>query len=115
MSVLVDIVNAVVDTGQTVSNFFTTGLYQYTVKAVAWFVQWYTVMWWKAKLAALTFSWSVAQQLITNLNISGYLNNAYSALDSRTMALLAYFRIPEAINMILSAAITKFVFRFLGF
>jgi hypothetical protein len=115
MSVFVDVVNAVVEFRQDVSNFFTTGIYDLLVRFTAWFVEWYTVMWWKAKLAALVFSWDVAQQLIANLNISGYLSNAYSHLNSQTMATLTFFRIPEAINLILSAAVTKFVFRFLGF
>lgn len=73
------------------------------------------VAWWKAKLTALTFSWSVAQELITSLNISEYINNAWSSLDSRLLSMFVLFRIPEALNIILSAAVTKFVFRFLGF
>jgi hypothetical protein len=115
MSVLVDVVNAISDTGQTISDFFSTGLYDYTTKAVAWFIRWYAVVWWQVKLEALKISWGLAQELIAYLNISGYLNSAYAALDARTMSMLAFFRIPEAINMIVSAAVTKFVFRFLGF
>lgn len=115
MTVLVDVANSIIDLRQTVSDFFTTDLYTFVTNATAWFIQWAVVAMWKAKLAALTFSWGVAQQLIINLNISGYLNTAWASLDSRVMSALAFFRIPDAVNMIISAGVTKFVFRFLGF
>lgn len=115
MSLLVDIVNAVQGVGQQVSDFVSTGIYQVLVKFTAWFIKWYMVGWWSAKLAALTFSWSVAQELINSLNLSEYINNAWGSLESRTLSMLVFFRVPEAVNIILSAAVTKFVFRFLGF
>ena len=115
MSVFVDVVNAVVGLQQTVTNFFAIDLVQLLTKFTAWFIQWYMVALWKAKLAALTFSWGVAQQIITNLGISAYLNSAWSSLDSQVLNMLTFLRVPDAVNMILSASITKFVFKFLGF
>lgn len=115
MSVFVDVVNSVVDLQQTVSNFFQTDLIVLLTKFTAWFVQWSVVALWKAKLALLGFSWGVAQQIMSNLNISSYLNGAWSSLNSSVLSMLTFFRIPDAVSMILSASVTKFVFRFLGF
>jgi hypothetical protein len=115
MTVLVDVVNTLVDGFQTVSDFIQVGIYDLLVKFTAWFIRWYMVYWWQAKLAALNFSWSVAQQLMTSLNISATLNSAWGSLESRTLSMLVFFRIPDAVNLMLSAAVTKFVFRFLGF
>ncbi len=115
MTLLVDIVDAIVNLGQQVSDFFTVGIYNLLAKFTAWFIKWYMVAWFKAKLAALAFSWSVAQELMTSLDISAYLDSAWGALESRTLSMLVFFRVPEAVNIIISASVTKFVFRFLGF
>lgn len=115
MTVLVDIVNAINNSAQDVYNFFHGGLYELLTKWTAWFIRWFVVGMFKAKIAALTFAYDVAQELITSMNLSAYLNNAYASLESRTLAALTFFRIPEAINIIISASVTKFVFRFLGF
>lgn len=115
MSVFVDVVNAIVSVGQEISDFFTTGLYETLTQWTAWFIKWSVVAMFKAKLAALEFSWDVAQELLTSLNISAYLNNAWSSLESRTLSMLVFFRVPEAVNIVLGAGVTKFVMRFIGF
>lgn len=115
MSVLVDIVNAVVQVGQTVSDFITTGIYDLLVKFTAWFIQWSVVGYWKIKLAAIEFSWDVASEIITTLNISSYINSAWSSLNSQVLSMFVFFRIPEAVNIVVSAGVSKFVMRFLGF
>ena len=115
MSVFVDVVNAVTSVGQTVSDFLTTGIYTYTVKAFAFLVKWLTVAFWTIKLMVLNFSYDVAQELILSLNLSETLDFAWGALESRTLSMLTFFRVPEAVNMVLSASITKFVFRMMGF
>ncbi|WP_347986041.1 DUF2523 domain-containing protein [Methylomonas sp. AM2-LC] len=115
MSVFVDIVNAIVSVQNEVSEFVDTGIYDLLTKFTAWLIQWLTVAWFKAKLLALTFSYSVAQQMLTNLNISSYLTTTYSNLDSQTFAAINFLRIPDAINLMISAAMTKFVYRVLGF
>jgi hypothetical protein len=81
----------------------------------AWFIEWSVVAMWKAKLAALAFSWDVAQDIIADLNLSAYLDQTWASLNSQVLSMLIFFRVPEAVNVILSAGVTKFVFRFLGF
>lgn len=115
MSVFVDVVNSVVELTQTISNFFTTDLVDLLTRFTAWSIQWIVVAMWKAKLAGLIFSWGVAQQIITNLGISSYLNTAWASLNSQMLNMLTFIRVPDAVNMILSASVTKFVFKFLRF
>ncbi|MCQ8104684.1 DUF2523 domain-containing protein [Methylomonas sp. SURF-2] len=115
MSVFVDVVNAIVEVGQTVSDFITTGIYNLLTQFTAWLIKHSVIAYWKMKLAAIAFSWDVAQELITSLNISAFINEAWSYLDSRMVSMFVYFRIPEAINLIVSAGFTKFVMRFIGF
>jgi len=115
MSVLVDVVNAVTGVGQQISDFINVGIYTLLTKFAAQLIKWYVAAMWKAKLAALVFSWGTAQELLSSLNVSSYLNTAWSSLESRTLSMLVFFRVPEAVNIIISAAATKFVFRFFGF
>jgi len=115
MSVLVDVVNSIIDQTQIASDFLTQGIYDFVVQATSWFVQWAVVALWKAKLAALGFAWDVAQELLNSLNISTFINQAWASLDSKVVQMLTFFKVPEAVNIILGAGTTKFVFRFLGF
>lgn len=115
MSVIVDIVNAVVEFRDQVAAFLDHGIYDLLTKFTSWFIKWSTVGGMKFKLMMLEYSWDVAQELITSLNISGFLNNAYSSLESRTLNFLVFLRIPEAVNLVISAGFTKFVMKFLGF
>ena len=98
MSVIVDIINAINAFYQYVSDFTSFGIYDLLTKFTAWFIKWYMVALWNAKLAALTFSWSVAQELITSLNLSSVLDSAWGSLESRTLSMLVFFRIPEAVT-----------------
>jgi hypothetical protein len=115
MSVIVDIVNAIVDFSDQVQSFFADGIYDLLSQWTAWFIEWAVVAMWKVKLAVLAFSWDVAQNIIADLNISAFLNQAWGALNSQTLSMLFFFRVPEAVNIIVSAGVTKLVFRFVGF
>ena len=75
------------------------------VKLSAWYVIWVT----KAKISFIEFSWTVAQEIINQLNISGTINQYWSTIDSGVMGGLTYFRIPEAFNMLLNAHLTRYV------
>lgn len=75
------------------------------VKSAAWFVIAYT----KAKIAMVQFSWSVAQEILNQLNISSAINQYWGSIDSDVMGVLTFFKIPEAFNMILNAHLTRYV------
>ena len=69
----------------------------------------------EAKLYAVTFAWDIAQVVIAELNISAQLQSVWGMIDSQTMNTLAFFRIPEALNLILAAFPTKLILRMMGF
>lgn len=115
MSTLVDIVNSVVDFAQSFDDFIHTGIYDFFVKWFAEAVKWAVIAGIKIKIAALKFAWDIASEILTSLNISEHINSAFSAIDSRTMSLMGAMKIPEAINFLLSAHVTKFVLKFIGF
>ena len=83
--------------------------------AVAYLMAQLFIFYVKGKLWLVTFSWDVAQVVIAELNISAQLQAVWGGIDNQTMQTLAFFRIPEALNMILAAFPTKMIMRMLGF
>lgn len=112
---LTDLFNAVIDFFDLVQNFFTSGIYSLLTEFTAWAIKWLIVFLWKAKLALLEFSYDVALDLMASLQISNYLNTFWSAIDGRIASMMQFFKIPEAINILLNAGFTRFVFKFIGF
>jgi hypothetical protein len=114
MTLLVDIYNAIIDVFNQIQNFITDGIYQLLVEFTAWAIKKMVIASIQFKIWALGFAWDVAQEIITSLNINTYLNAAWGSLHADTLAMFQFFKIPEAVQMLLSASVTKFVFRFLG-
>lgn len=114
MANLLDVVNSIVDINQELENFRSSGIYQFFTKWFAEFIKWSVVGWYKFKLQSLVFAWDVAQDLLSSLNLSNALNSAFSSIDNRVVSIISFFRIPEAINIILSAYTTRLVLSFMG-
>ncbi len=102
------------DLVQTLVDFIKNGIYQFIVDVFAYIIVW----WHKLKLQSLIFmvqfSWDIAAQIMQDLNITGFLNSMYAHLDNQILGFMLYFRIPEALNTILNAYLTRYIFRFLG-
>ncbi len=91
-----------------------TGIYDFVVDTAAYLIALSVKATLYSTLALIDFSWDIAQQLLSDLGISQFLNSMYSQFNFQIMEILLYFRIPEFINTILGAHMTKFVFNFLG-
>lgn len=102
------------DLVQTITDFLKNGIYQFFVDLFAYILVW----WHKLKLQSLIFmvqiSWDIASQIMQDLNITGFLNNMYTHIDNQILNVMLYFRIPEALNTIINAYLTRYIFRFLG-
>lgn len=89
--------------------FFDTGIYDYLEGALervtAWLIVWYI----EIKIYALTFSWSVASLILQNIGLTDLINDMWAGLDSELLAFITYLKIPDCINMLLSAYTTRFV------
>jgi hypothetical protein len=84
-------------------------------KAYAEFIKAYLISEIEFKIFMLKFAWDVAKELLTSLNISPLIASAWSQLDSRVLQFITFFRIPEGINLLISAYTTRFVYRFTSF
>ena len=99
----------------SIADFFTTGIYLFVVDASAYLLSTAIIWYWKIKLAGLEFAWSIAQGVLSNLNITQSLQTFWGALPSEVSAGASFFRVPEALNLILSALATRFVMSLIPF
>ncbi len=111
---LLDLANGIVEFRQDVEDFRTTGIYEFCVKWFAEFIKWSVIVWYKFKLQSITFAWDVAKEILTSLDLSSAINESFSALDFKVVQIITFLRIPEAINIILSAYTTRLVLSFMG-
>lgn len=114
MASLLDIVNSVVDISQQIEDMRASGIYGFFTKAFAEGIKWLMVFYFQLKLQALVFSYDVASNIISSLQLSDVINESFASLDSRLVAFLSFFRIPESINLILSAYTTRIVLSMIG-
>lgn len=98
---------------QSISDFFTTGIYDFFAEAAKYFVTTLLIWWVKAKIAGLEFAWGVAQGVIDGFQVSARLSSAFGMLPPDVSSIVNFFRFPEAVNLIMSGAVTRFVLRFL--
>lgn len=72
-------------------------------------ILWLTITYFEIKLTVIEFSYSIASSFLDAVNISQLISQYWSSLDSSILGALSYLRIPEALNIILSALATRFV------
>ncbi|MFZ4504421.1 MAG: DUF2523 family protein [Methylovulum sp.] len=93
--------------------WFTNGIYEFFSQWFAAFVLWSTLTMIKFQLFMVGFAWDIAQQILVELNISAALSSAWSMLDSNILDALTFFNVPDAINVLMSARVTRYVLTFL--
>ncbi|MFI0399168.1 MAG: DUF2523 family protein [Thiolinea sp.] len=91
-----------------------TGIYDFVVDTASYLIQLSIKLSLVSTLAFVEFSWSIAKDMMNDLGISELIDSMYSNFSSQIMDVLLFFKIPEFINSIMSAYMTKFVFSFLG-
>ncbi len=72
-------------------------------------IYWIIITYLEAKVYMITFAYEIAGGIVENLGISSVINSAFSALPNAFKSVISYLRIPEAVNMLISAYVTRFV------
>ncbi|MEN9481583.1 MAG: hypothetical protein RLZZ298_2978 [Pseudomonadota bacterium] len=100
---------------QSIADFFTTGIYAWFMSAIAYVMESALVWYFELKISTLTFAWNIAKNVLTALHLSTQLQTSMSSLPPSVASGIAFFRVPEAINMIMSAGVTRLVLRYMPF
>lgn len=75
-----------------------------------WIVLWSI----KLKYYSIQFAWDVAKSVLEQINITGVLNQYWRSIDSEILAYITWLRIPDALNLILNAYVTRYVLGVFG-
>jgi hypothetical protein len=100
---------SIIDFFKSVLGFFDHGIYEVFGNFFKYYVTTVALFSLELKMAALEVATNAASILLSHLDISGTINSMYSQIDSRLAAFMSYLRIPESINILLSAHVTRFI------
>lgn len=94
--------------------FISSGIYDFFTETFAQFIIYSTLASIKFKIFMLEFAWDTAQSIMQQLNISQAINTAFAQLNSNTLSFLTFYKLPECINIVLSAHVTRYVLSIIG-
>lgn len=92
-------------------NWFTDDIYDFVTEAFAYAIEWIVVGALQFKIWFAQFAWDIASNIMANIGLSQAINDAFAALDIQMIAYLTFFRLPEAINILFQALVTKFTIK----
>lgn len=93
------------------TDFLNSGIYDFFTELLAQFVEYYAISVIQAKIFFMQIGWGVASNLLQNLGLSASIDRAWGNLDYDLLSYLTFFRIPEALNILLQASVTRFILR----
>jgi hypothetical protein len=107
MEQLIHFANVILDNLNVAKDTFDT----FADRAVLWLI----IAYFKIKLSMLSFAYDISSAIIASIGLQNALQASWSSIDSEIVAVLNYCRVPDALNLILSAFVTRFVLNILPF
>ena len=98
----------IIEALQAVSDFFTEDIFAFADSVFVQISTWIVTWTYKMKIALIGVSWGVAENIMTNLNLSALIDESWSAIDDQTMGYITFFRLPEAFNVLIQAVIARY-------
>jgi len=95
--------------------WFQETIYEFFVSAFAYLVESMTLASIKFTIWSSQFAWDIAKQLINDLGVTDALNSAWSTIPGDTVSVLAFFQIPDVVNILLTAFVTSYTLKFIPF
>lgn len=106
--------DSIIQFANDISEFINSGLYEFITEVLAELIIYLTVSAIQAKIFFTSIAWGVAQEILTSLNISQYIQSAWNGIPPDSLQVLNFFRVPDALNIILNASVTKYAMNVLG-
>jgi len=70
---------------------------------------WIAIAYFEFKTSMIQFIFPIVSSMISQIAISDHILSSWGDVDSSIVNLLSYLRIPEGINQILAAFVTRFI------
>ena len=101
--------STVTDFFEEVLGFIRKGIYDWADTVLERITAWYIIWNIELKLMFLEIAVNIADSIVKAFNISGKIEQYLGAIDSKLLAFVVWLRIPEALSMMLSAHIVRFI------
>jgi hypothetical protein len=72
-------------------------------------ILWVIILWIELKVVAIDLAWTLASGILSSAGISQHIQSAWSLIPSQAASFLSYLRVPEAINLIMTSYLTRFI------
>lgn len=100
---------------QWVWDFLTNGIYDFIKDGMVLLTKAAMYSWFQIQLFALDVAYETAQSLMSDLGVVEAVRSRWSGLPAEVANTLAFFGVPQALNIIFSALSTRFVLKFVPF
>lgn len=101
------------DFANMVQDFLTVGLFEFAEDTIEYWTAKYLIFSVKAqlylKIKMIGLSYGVAEQILSQLSFNDVIAQLWAQLPSSYLAFFASLKVPECINMITSAYLTRYV------
>jgi len=96
------------------SDFFTKSVPSMIQRALAYFIEWAVYLKFYLWLGTIKFAYGIAQNIANDLMVFQYLSTAVASLPPDLQFTLNSWNVPNCINLVVNAYITRFVLDFMG-
>jgi len=96
-------------------DFITNGIYDFTIESFQFLMLKITLFTIDTVIFFISLAWDLMKVILNQVGITNALSSAWSYLDSGMLSTLTFFGIPDLINIITTAFLTKFLFKFIPF
>lgn len=100
---------------QFVWDFLSTGIYDLIKEGLVVLTKAAIYSWVQIQLLALEVAYEAAQDIVTDIGVTQFVRQRYSGIPSETAAVLEFFGVPQALNILFSALSTRFALKFVPF
>lgn len=100
---------------QWIWNFLTSGIYEFVKESMVVLTKAAMYSFFQMQLFALEIAYEAAQDVVSDLGVADAVRNQYGQLPGDLTAVLSFFGVPQALNILFSALSTRFMLRFVPF
>ena len=98
-----------IDFFSTALEFMESGIYEFADSVLERVAAWFIIWQFELKLTFLDVAATIADTIVDSFDIAGKIEKLLGKVDAKVLAFVVWLRIPEALSMMLSAHIVRFI------
>lgn len=115
LSLIFPFFDQVIDFFNAIFEFINTGIYTFFKEVFKYLTKVSIYAYLQGQLFLLEVSYEVAKELMKSFGVSSFIESSYGRLSADVASTMAFFGIPQAINILLSGLSTRFAMKFIPF